>query len=208
MTLATHSPELQSVRTEQTLPAIQDGRGVPHPFSRNERLGRMMWKLCQAVLVRVTPLPSSRIHCGILRMFGARIGTGVQLSRSVRIEFPWLLVIGDHCVIGPRARIYNLGHVQIGKHTVVSQDAHICAGTHDYQDSRMTLRRDAVSIGEGCWLCADSFVGPRVTVGDHAVVGARAVVTKDVPERAVVAGNPARIVKWRTFQRISSECEV
>jgi putative colanic acid biosynthesis acetyltransferase WcaF len=47
------------------------------------------------------------------------------------------------------------------------------------------------------WICTDAFVGPGVTVGEGAIVGARAVVVKDVPPRAIMVGNPARMVRFR-----------
>lgn len=208
MTPAISQPRERTIAPTASSEAIQDGRSAPHPFSPRERLGRAVWKLCQSIFVRSLPVAMSSRQVAILRLFGAQIGTGTQIHGSVSVEFPWLLEIGDLCVIGPRARIYNLGRIRIGRHSVLSQGAHLCAGTHDYQDPLMTLRRDEISIGSGCWLCAETFVGPGLTIGNHAVVGARAVVTKNVPERAVVAGNPARIVKWRSFHQTASGCEV
>jgi len=189
------------VNAASTMESIQDGREAPHPFSRQERLLRLLWKASQTVFVRCAPYPSSAVHRMLLRVFGARIGNGTVLSRTVSVEFPWLLEIDELCVVGPRVRLYNLGSISIGKHTVISQGAHLCAGTHDYEDVRMPLLRTPISVGKGVWLCAECFVGPSVHIGDHAVVGARSVITKDVPVGAVVAGSPARQVKQRTFHR-------
>jgi len=96
--------------------------------------------------------------------------------------------------------VYNLGEVRIGSHTVISQDAYLCAGTHDYTKPDMPLQLTPITIGSGVWVCAGAFVGPNVTVGDNSVVGARAVVTKDVPPGMVVGGNPARVIKPRPMQ--------
>ncbi len=83
---------------------------------------------------------------------------------------------------------------------MVSQRTHLCAGTHDYSLPDLPLRRPPIRIGSGGWICADAFIGPGVTVHDNSVVGARAVVTKDVPAGMVVAGNPARVVKTRLMR--------
>ena len=113
------------------------------------------------------------------------------------IYFPWNLTVGDYAAIGEDALVYNLGPVTLGARVTVSQRAHLCAGTHDYADPAMPLEKPPIAVGAQAWICADAFVGPGVTVGDGAVVGARAVAVKDVPPWTVVAGNPARPVRPR-----------
>src|SRR5204863_7653015 len=87
--------------------------------------------------------------------------------------------------------------VSIADHSVISQDAYLCAGTHDYTQPTLPLLRPPITIGHGVWIAAGAFIGPDVTIGDNSVVGARAVVMKDVPPGVVVAGNPARVIKQR-----------
>jgi putative colanic acid biosynthesis acetyltransferase WcaF len=96
--------------------------------------------------------------------------------------------------------LYALGRITIGPRAMVSQHAHLCAGSHDYRSPHFPLLRPPITVGADCWIAADAFVGPGVTVGDRAVVGARAAVFKDVPAGMVVGGNPARVIKARDFQ--------
>ena len=63
----------------------------------------------------------------------------------------------------------------------------------------MPLIKPPIEIGDEVWVCADAFVGPNVTIANGAVVGARAVVTRNVESLAVVAGNPAKFVKARVI---------
>lgn len=133
----------------------------------------------------------------LLRLFGARLGNHSGTRASAKIVHPWLLTMGDYSIIAERVRVYNLGQIVIGDHSVISQDVTLCAGTHDYTDPALPLLRPEIRIGNGVWVCAEAFIGPGVTIGDNAVVGARAVVTKDVPPGMVVAGNPARVIKPR-----------
>jgi putative colanic acid biosynthesis acetyltransferase WcaF len=121
----------------------------------------------------------------------------VNIYSSARIYLPWNLDIGDWSAIGEDALIYNLGPVRLGRHVTVSQRAHLCAGTHDHTKSNLPLLKPPIQVGDQAWICADAFVGPGVTVGEGAVVGARAVVVRDVAPWDIVAGNPARVVKKR-----------
>lgn len=138
----------------------------------------------------------------VLRLFGASIGKNVQVHPTARVAIPWNLWIADNSSIGEGAIIYNLGIVTIGQDASISQNAHICAGSHEFNKPDLPLTKPPVTIKEGAWICADAFVGPGVTVGDFAVVGARAVVTRDVPFNQIVAGNPAKFIKMRKLEEL------
>jgi putative colanic acid biosynthesis acetyltransferase WcaF len=64
----------------------------------------------------------------------------------------------------------------------------------------LPLLKPPIKVGSGVWIAREAFIGPGVTVHDNAVVGARAVVMKDVPPATVVAGNPAQVVKERAMK--------
>jgi len=68
----------------------------------------------------------------LLRTFGARIGKGVLIRRSVSVTYPWKLTIGDWCWVGDQATLYTLGEITIAENTVISQHAYLCASSHDY----------------------------------------------------------------------------
>jgi putative colanic acid biosynthesis acetyltransferase WcaF len=125
-----------------------------------------------------------------------------QMAASTWIELPWNLTMGEYCSLGPRTTIYNLGKMTIGHNTVISQDAFLCGGTHDYTRTTMPLIKARITIGSNVWICAGAFIGPGVTVGDGAVVAARAVVVKDVAPWTVVAGNPASFIKKRELREL------
>ena len=133
----------------------------------------------------------------LLRAMGAKVGRGVRVRPTARIEMPWHVEIGDDSVVGDYAILYALGPIRLGRQVTVSQYAHLCAGTHDHTDPTFPLLTPPIVVGEGAWVAADAFVGPGVTVGAWAVVAARATVVKDVPPREVWGGNPARFIKAR-----------
>ncbi len=158
---------------------------------------KFLWQIIYWTLFRF----SHRLMYGwrnfLLRLMGAKVGKSVRIFPSVAITYPWNLEIGDNSIIAWEVRIYNLGKIFIGNKTIISQSAHICAGDHDYHSPKFTLLMPSITIGNEVWIAADAFIGPRVTVNHFSVVGARAVVVKDVPEGMVVGGNPAKVIKKR-----------
>lgn len=134
---------------------------------------------------------------GLLRLFGASIGKRVHIYPSVRITIPWNLSVGDDTAVGDRAILYALGPITLGRQVTVSQNAHLCAGSHDYRRADMMLIKPPIVVEDGVWICADAFIGPGVKVGAMAIAGARAVVVKSVETGMVVAGNPAVPVRAR-----------
>jgi putative colanic acid biosynthesis acetyltransferase WcaF len=165
-------------------------------YSMGELVGRVIW-----AAVRPLFFLSPRLLYGwrntLLRLFGARIGRGVRIYPTVSIFVPWGLQIEDEATIGHRVIIYNVGSIRIGARTMISQNAHICAGSHDYRSPGLPLLKTPIEIGSDVWICADAFVGPGVTVGESAVVGARSALFRDVAEQTVVGGNPAQFIKFR-----------
>ena len=165
-------------------------------YSSSELVRRVLWSLAQP-LFRFSPRPCFAWRRFLLRCFGAKIGRSVHVYPSATIYFPWNLEAGDESAIGEQAFIYNLGPVTLGPRVTISHRAHICAGTHDYTKPDFPLLRPPISIGAEAWICADAFVGPGVTIGQGAIVGARAVAMKDVQPGSIVIGNPARETKRR-----------
>lgn len=159
----------------------------------------MLWWLAWPAF-RFSPRPMFAWRRALLRAFGARIGREVHVYPTVAIAMPWSLSIGDWSAIGDGAYIYNLGPVTIGSDVTISQRAHLCAGTHEYTRADMPLMKTPIAIGDRAWICAEAFVGPGVTVGEGAVVGARAVAMSDVAPWDVVAGNPATPRKRRELR--------
>jgi len=90
--------------------------------------------------------------------------------------------------------------IEIGSQTVISQDAYLCTASHDISSPTMELKTKPIIIGSNCWICARAIVLPGVTIGDGAVIGAGAVVSKDVEPWSVVCGSPAVVIKRRALK--------
>ena len=166
-------------------------------FSLNNRIGRFVWGFVSLIFFRYSPMPLFSWRSFLLRCFGARIGDGVHIYPGVKIWAPWNLELGDECGIGNGAILYSQGKITIGRRAVVSQGAHLVAGTHDYTKAGFPLITAPINIGDYAWVAAEAFIHPGVSIGKGCVIGARSVVTKDMPEWMVCAGFPCIPIKER-----------
>lgn len=151
-----------------------------------------------------------------LCLYGAKyiqIGEKVTLKGPLRLEafdeyegqnFSPLIFIDDYAKINSYCHIGCINEVRIGKYTTIAERCYITDHTHGestrehmkmhtysrplYSKGKVCIG-DCVQIGEGCVIMAG------VTIGEHSIVGANSVVTKDVPPYSIVAGNPAKILK-------------
>lgn len=169
------------------------------PSSGGELLRRALWIIVENSLFRWSPRPWHAWRAMLLGLFGASIDSKRQvvIFPSARVHFPWKLTLRARSMIGPRVTIYNLANITLEFGANVSQNCHLCAGTHDYRRWSMPLVTRPITIGRNAWIAADVFVGPGVHVGELAVVGARSVVVRDIPPRTVCAGNPCRPLHGR-----------
>ena len=165
-----------------------------------ENIKRALWMLARTLLFRPSFHNWYGFRRSLLVAFGAKLGKGVRIRPTALIEIPWNLDLGDDVIIGDYAILYSLGKITIGRGAIISQYAHLCAGTHDFTTRRFPLLKPPIVIGEEAWIAADAFVGPGVKIGDRAVVGARATVVKDVPADQVVIGPAATFLKPRELR--------
>jgi putative colanic acid biosynthesis acetyltransferase WcaF len=163
-------------------------------YPASTQFKRVLWAAA-AVFFHASPAPLYGWRAFLLRCFGARLGCGVRIHPSVRIMFPWNLELRDHVIIGRDVNLYALAPIVIEPSVLVSQGAHLCAGSHDYRQPNFPTAHAPIHVATGTWIAADAFIGPGVAIGAGSVVAARAVVVREVPAGSLVAGNPARVVK-------------
>lgn len=173
------------------------GQNCTTPYPRSAVLGRWLWLCVQSTVFRWSPRPFHGFRAALLRLFGADITGPVVIFPTARIVFPRNLSLAPHSMVGPHVNLYNLERIRLETGANLSQNCHLCAGTHDFTRWSMPLVTQPITIGSNAWLGADVFVGPGVTVGELCVVGARSVVVKDLPARKICVGTPCRPVKDR-----------
>lgn len=166
-------------------------------FSLKNRMLRVVWGVIYFVFFRFSPRPLHVWRAFLLKCFGAKVGKGVHVYPGVIIWAPWNLILKDQCGIASGVNLYSQGLITIGRRVVISQGSYICTGTHDYTHKGFPLYTVPITIEDEVWVAADVFIHPGVTIGTGAVIGARSVVTKDMPAWMVCAGFPCKPLKER-----------
>lgn len=169
-------------------------------FSMRNRVRRMVWNVASLFLFRYTPRPMHAWRAFVLRCFGSKVGNGVHIYPGVKIWAPWNLVLGDGCAMADGVTAYSQDTISLGRFAVISQGVNLCAGTHDYSKPGFPLITKPINIGNNCWVAAEAFIHPGVTIGNGCVIGARSVVNKDMPAWTVCAGHPCKPIKGRVME--------
>ena len=122
-------------------------------------------------------------------------------------EYPSKIIIGKNVNLGAYDRIASAYSVTVEDDVLFAAFVHITDHSHGFEDITLPImyqdiiHKGPVLIGKGSWLAFGCHILSGVKIGEHCVVAANAVVTKDVPPYSVVAGNPARIVKHFDFEK-------
>jgi acetyltransferase-like isoleucine patch superfamily enzyme len=119
------------------------------------------------------------------------------------------IIIGSNCGIKPFSMIYGLGGVVIGNYVLIASGSAIIAQTHIFSDSTMPIVLqgecgDGIVIEDDVWIGARAQVLDGVTIGTGSVIGAGAVVTKDIPPFSVAVGVPAKVIKNRNTNSVKN----
>jgi len=171
----------------------------PSPHTLGDRIGRVLWGIVQSTLFRWSPRPCFRWRVLLLNLFGAGAHPRARPYPGARVWSPGNLTLGEHATLADGVEVYCVERITIGAGTTVSQHSYLCGATHDSDDPAFPLVPMPITIGQRVWIAADVFVGPGVTIGDGAVVGARSSVFRDIEPWTVNAGSPSKALRKRGF---------
>ena len=132
-----------------------------------------------------------------MRKQGAIIGANIGIADNVTVPASSNLIIGDHVSIHSN-RIDVRAPLRIGNYVIIGELASIITCSHNIDDSEWTFKTYGLEIEDFVWIATCAMILPSCRrIGRGAVIGAGAVVVKDVPPMAVVSGNPASIIRYR-----------
>ena len=139
-----------------------------------------------------------------LKMMGVKVGKNFTGFFVTTIECPQKIIIGDNVWMSKNIAFYASSGITIGNDVTIAKDVSFISSDHGFNNTSvkineqpMQLETLPIIIGNDVWIGEKAIILKSVRVGDGAVIGAGAVVTKDVPPYSVVAGNPARIIAHR-----------
>lgn len=153
--------------------------------------------LINKILDFVPFLPSKHLRKWMLMFAGVKMSMNVNFVGRFTIRNHKGLTIEDGVSIGPNVLLDARNGLTIEKNAVIAYEAIIWTWNHDYNDVHFCGKGAPVKIGKYSWVCSRSIILPGVTIGDGSVVASGAIVTKDVPPYAIVAGIPARVIGQR-----------
>ena len=137
---------------------------------------------------------SEEYNALVKELFLGNIGEGSRVMPPITVVRGNSVKIGRGVVIMNNALMMAAGGITIDDDVMVAANAQLISNNHDLYDHAV-LTCKPVHLKRNCWIGAGATILPGVTVGENAVVGAGSIVTRDVEDNTVVAGNPARVVK-------------
>lgn len=163
---------------------------IPEPSHAED-----MMKTSQLIFQLNHTMPMTKEYDGIMReLFQGNIGEGSMIAAPVSVVCPDKVHMGNHVFINSNCLMMARGGITIEDDVQIAANASLISNNHDPY-KRMVLLCKPVLIKQGAWIGANAVILPGVRIGKHSIVGAGSVVTKDVPDYAVVVGNPAKVVK-------------
>lgn len=131
--------------------------------------------------------------------------SGLNIGRNINIRPNSTLIknfsIGDNSGVGDNCYMQGFGNISIGNNVMMGPEVKIYTTNHETKRDKLMINQGNVTknvmIKNDVWIGTRAIILPGVTVGEGAVIGAGAIVTKDVPDYAIVGGNPAKILKYR-----------
>ncbi len=137
----------------------------------------------------------------ILTALFREVGQRVWIEPDFRCEFGKNIVVGNDVYINFGCVILDCGLVTIGSNTLIGPNVGIFTGNHTLDAEERALGGlipKPVTIGKRVWICGNTTIVPGVTIGDDTVIGAGSVVTRDIPQGVIAAGNPCRVLRKLT----------
>jgi putative colanic acid biosynthesis acetyltransferase WcaF len=150
-----------------------------------------IWILIGSPLLAHRGLPFSGWRVWLLHLFGAQIGTGVNIKRGFRVRYPWKLKVGNNCWIGEECWMDNWEEIAIANDVCISQNAYLCTGNHDWTHPAFAMHAKSITVRDGAWIASKCVIAPGVTIGVNGIACIGSVVLKDIPDGEIHSGNPA-----------------
>lgn len=168
----------------------------------NNRLNNWLLDFWLMILGFITWCPFWFIRKFFFRVSGIKIGEKSKIHTGVLFFRPSGVKVGEDTIIGYRSFLDGRAPLKIGDHVAIASEVMIYNSEHNVHSEKMEAIEEPVTINDYVFIGPRTIILPGVTIGKGAVVAAGAVVTKDVPEKTIVAGIPAKIIGERKVKEL------
>ena len=172
---------------------------IPDPknYEEGKRLAQLAFKLNHT-------MPMTDEYQQILKeLFGDNLGEGAYVAAPIQGACLDRIKMGKNVMINSNLLAMARGGITIEDDVQIAANVQLLTNNHDPYE-RMVLPCKPILIKKGAWIGAGATILPGICIGEHAIVGAASVVTKDVPDCAVLVGNPAKVVKMLEVERFNN----
>ena len=166
-------------------------------FNKKTKIKLALWLIVQKTLFQFSPHKLSRFRIVLLNLFGANVAKSCFIHPSSVIYMPWNFSMGERSSIDFDSIVYSLDKVVLGDYVSISYKVNINTGTHDLSDPYFELITKPVFIDSGAFIGTEVYISPGVSIGKMSVIGAKSVVTKDMPVNMICFGSPCKPYKKR-----------
>lgn len=161
------------------------------------RIKTVFWEWINFKLGIVGHIPSHHFRRLSYRLVGVKIGRGSTIHMNASFYYPPNISIGEDTIVGERAVLDGRDKLLIGNHVDIASEVMIYNAEHSVNDEKFGAQSSPVKIEDYVFIGPRAIILPGVTLKRGAVVGAGAVVTKDVEEFTIVGGVPAKEIGQR-----------
>lgn len=171
-------------------------------FQRNEKTQNVtksykiklqIWRCIDTLFFKTSLNPLTCWRVFLLKLFGAKIGKGCYISPKCTIFVPWNFEMGNYSSIDDYAYIKSRAKIKIGDYVSIANFVHIIPAGHNVRSRHFDSDTAPVNIKNGAFIGADTYISKGVTIGEMAVIGARSVVFKDIPNNTIAYGSPCQL---------------
>ena len=167
------------------------------------RIANILLELEVYCLYLVGKIPSHHFRRFFYRLSGIKIGKGATIHMLARFYDPKNIAIGIDTIVGEEAVLDGRAKLTIGNHVAIASQVMIYNSKHDINDPNFAAVDGPVVIEDYVFIGPRAIILPGINIGKGALVAAGALVTKDAPPVAIVAGVPAKIIGQRRNQNLS-----
>lgn len=155
---------------------------------------------CKAILYEfnlLKPNERSRIPEILKKLFG-KTGNSIWIEPPFHCDYGWNIEVGENFGANYGLTILDVGKVTIGDNVLIAPNVSIYTAGHPVHPASRNSGYEygiPITIGNNVWIGGSAVILPGVTIGDNVVIGAGSVVTKDIPDNMIAAGNPCKIIR-------------